>query len=121
MTLSTKIFQNSHFYTNSWLLRSFIGAMDRSHCDAVCANCNVGDWFVLRQIKRNIDQRLFADLVATLAADYTKRKYRLEELQNLVELHILIIFFYFQVTSCSSGAGRAATCTLATRTPWRRG
>lgn len=61
--------------------------MDRSHCDTVCANCNVGDWFVLRQIKRNIDQRLFADLVATLAADYTKRKYRLEELQNLVELY----------------------------------
>lgn len=119
MTLTTKIFQKSHLYKHSWLLRSFIGAMDRSHCDAVCANCNVGDWFVLRQIKRNIDQRLFADLVATLAADYTKRKYRLEELQNLVELYSY--FFIFQVTSCSSGAGRAATCTLATRTPWRRG
>ena len=55
-----------------FLLKIQMGSTDSSGKvqNYICFGCDVGDWFVLYQISKNMDKRFFRELVKKLADDY---------------------------------------------------
>ena len=55
-----------------FLLKIQMGSTDSSGKlqNYICFGCDVGDWFVLYQISKNMDKRFFRELVKKLAEDF---------------------------------------------------